>query len=87
MYIRHLHKIFALSVFDTVQVCMYVQYIEGVFQSRLGTADYALVTAESPLLFAESLSELRGQRLYFGESSMFQRNMTPSSRPNRKQKT
>jgi hypothetical protein len=24
---------------------MYVQYIQGLFQSRLGTADYALVTS------------------------------------------
>jgi hypothetical protein len=24
---------------------MYIQYIQGLFQSRLGTADYALVTS------------------------------------------
>jgi hypothetical protein len=47
MYIRYLHKIFTLSVFDTVQ------YIQGLFQSRLGTADYALVT--SSLHYNDSL--------------------------------
>jgi hypothetical protein len=32
---------------------MYIQYIQGLFQSRLGTADYALVT--SSLLYIDSL--------------------------------
>jgi hypothetical protein len=45
MYIRYLHKIFTLSVFDTVQACTYIQYIQGLFQSGLSTADYALVTS------------------------------------------
>jgi hypothetical protein len=32
---------------------MYIQYIQGLFQSRLGTADYALVT--SSLHYNDSL--------------------------------
>jgi hypothetical protein len=32
---------------------MYIQYIQGLFQSRLGTADYALVT--SSLHYSDSL--------------------------------
>jgi hypothetical protein len=53
MYIRYLHKIFTLSVFDSSG--MYIQYtrIQGLFQSRLGTADYALVT--SSLLYHYSV--------------------------------
>jgi hypothetical protein len=33
---------------------MYIQYIQGLFQSRLGTADYALVT--SSIHYNDSLS-------------------------------
>jgi hypothetical protein len=32
---------------------MYIQYIQGLFQSRLGTEDYALVT--SSLHYSDSL--------------------------------
>jgi hypothetical protein len=39
MYIRYLHYL-CLTQFRDV----YIQYIQGLFQSRLGTADYALVT-------------------------------------------
>jgi hypothetical protein len=35
--------VFTLSVWHSSR--MYVQYIQGLFQSRLGTADYALVTS------------------------------------------
>jgi hypothetical protein len=48
---HYLHKIFTLSVFDTVQDCRY--NIQDLFQSRLGTADYALVT--SSLHYNDSL--------------------------------
>jgi hypothetical protein len=50
---QYVHLIFIFSVFDTVQACMYIQYTQSLFQSRLGTADYALLT--SSLLYHGSL--------------------------------
>jgi hypothetical protein len=48
MYIRYLHKIFTLSVFDTVQGCIYTHVIgvERSVQTSVGVA------AKSALHFA-----------------------------------
>jgi hypothetical protein len=42
---QYVHKIFILSVWHSSGMYSYIQYVQGHFQSRLGTADYALVTS------------------------------------------
>jgi hypothetical protein len=38
---QYLHQAFTLHVFYSSAIC--IQYIQSFFQSRLGTADYALL--------------------------------------------
>jgi hypothetical protein len=42
---HYLHKIFTLSVFDTVQECIYNIYKASFSPGLVDTADYALVTS------------------------------------------
>jgi hypothetical protein len=56
VYCQYVHKVFTEDIYI---ICvwhssgMYIQYIQGLFQSRLGTADYAIVT--SSLHYSDTL--------------------------------